>query len=87
MHIRSSTQVGTRRSPSPMVARVSIAAVSIFLLAGIAAPAPANAAPAGCAALQAKYPDGSKTGPDDGEITRARKDLGLLPPGSREGLG
>ena len=25
--------------------------------------------------------------PDDGEITRARKDLGLLPPGSREGLG
>ncbi|MFF9550334.1 hypothetical protein [Methylobacterium fujisawaense] len=25
--------------------------------------------------------------PDDGEITRARNDLGLLPPGSREGLG
>lgn len=25
--------------------------------------------------------------PDDGEITRARKDLGLLPPDSREGLG
>ncbi|GJE12239.1 hypothetical protein [Methylobacterium longum] len=25
--------------------------------------------------------------PDDGEITRARKDLGLLPPGSREGVG
>ena len=25
--------------------------------------------------------------PDDGEITRARRDLGLLPPGSREGLG
>lgn len=25
--------------------------------------------------------------PDDGEITRARKDLALMPPGSREGLG
>ncbi len=25
--------------------------------------------------------------PDDGEITRARKDLGLIPPNSREGLG
>ncbi|MDB5555667.1 MAG: hypothetical protein JWL86_5651, partial [Rhizobium sp.] len=57
MHIRSSTQTRTRRSPSSAVAGVSLAALGLFLLAGIAAPAPARAAPAGCAALQAKYPD------------------------------
>ena len=57
MHMRSSTQTPTRRSSSAAVAGMSIAALGVFLLAGICAPISASAAPAGCAALQAKYPD------------------------------
>ena len=37
-------------------AGLRIAALGAFLLAGLCAPMSANAAPAGCAALQAKYP-------------------------------
>jgi polar amino acid transport system substrate-binding protein len=55
--MRSSTQTPTRRSSSAAVAGMSIAALGVFLLAGICAPISASAAPAGCAALQAKYPD------------------------------
>src|SRR3979411_2348570 len=57
MHMRSSTQTPTRRSSSAAVAGMSIAALGVFLLARICAPISASAAPAGCAALQAKYPD------------------------------
>ena len=55
---RFSTEGRTRRSSSAAVAGLRNAAVAAFVFAGICAPISANAAaPAGCAALQAKYPD------------------------------
>jgi polar amino acid transport system substrate-binding protein len=55
---RFSTEARTQRSPSAAVWGLRMAALGAFLLAGICAPGSANAAaPAGCAALQAKYPD------------------------------
>jgi polar amino acid transport system substrate-binding protein len=46
------------RPQSAGIAGLRVAALAAFLLAGICAPISANAAaPAGCAALQAKYPD------------------------------
>jgi len=55
---RFSTEGRTRRSSSAAVAGLRHAALAAFLFAGICAPMSANAAaPAGCAALQAKYPD------------------------------
>src|SRR6266850_2054021 len=55
---RFSTEGRTRRSSSAAVAGLRHAALAAFLFAGICAPISASAAaPAGCAALQAKYPD------------------------------
>jgi polar amino acid transport system substrate-binding protein len=55
---RFSTEGRTRRSSSAAVAGLRHAALAAFLFAGICAPISAEAAaPAGCAALQAKYPD------------------------------
>jgi polar amino acid transport system substrate-binding protein len=54
---RFSTEAGTRRPPSTGMAGLRNAALAVLLFAGICAPISANAAPAGCAALQAKYPD------------------------------
>src|SRR5258708_28634487 len=56
MHMRFSTKA--RRGPQSFrVAGLRMAALAAFLLAGICAPMSAHAAaPAGCAALQAKYP-------------------------------
>src|SRR5260370_6359938 len=57
MHMRFPTEVRMRR-PSKGIAGLRIAALAALLLAGICAPMSAKAAaPAGCAALQAKYPD------------------------------
>src|SRR5258708_36692062 len=56
MHMRFSTKARTRPQ-SFRVAGLRMAALAAFLLAGICAPMSAHAAaPAGCAALQAKYP-------------------------------
>src|ERR1700732_1867595 len=52
-----SIEARTRRSQSAAIAGLCKAVLGAFLLAGICAPISANAAPAGCAALQAKYPD------------------------------
>ena len=57
MHKRFSTEPPARRPQSAAVAGLSIAALGVFLMAGVCAPTSASAAPAGCAALQAKYPD------------------------------
>jgi polar amino acid transport system substrate-binding protein len=57
MHKRFSTEVRTRRSPSAAIAGLRNAVLGVLLLAGICAPMSASAAPAGCQALQAKYPD------------------------------
>jgi polar amino acid transport system substrate-binding protein len=58
MHKWFSTKARTPRSPSAAISGLRMAALGAFLLAGICAPMSANAAaPAGCAALQAKYPD------------------------------
>src|ERR1700704_2828509 len=54
---RFSTEARTRRSPSAGMAGLRNAALAALLFAGICAPISASAAPAGCAALQAKYPD------------------------------
>jgi polar amino acid transport system substrate-binding protein len=57
MHKWFSTETRTQRTPSATRAGLRIAALGAFLLAGLCAPTSANAAaPAGCAALQAKYP-------------------------------
>ena len=56
MHKWFSTETRTQRTPSATRAGLRIAALGAFLLAGLCAPMSANAAPAGCAALQAKYP-------------------------------
>src|ERR1700682_429656 len=55
MHTRFSTEARARRSTS--LAGLRNAALVAFLFAGICAPVSASAAPAGCAALQAQYPD------------------------------
>src|ERR1700720_854140 len=56
MHKRFSSEARARRSAA--ISGLRMAALGAFLLAGICAPMSANAAaPAGCAALQAKYPD------------------------------
>src|SRR5450432_4695248 len=57
MHIWFSTESRTRRSPSVTIAGLRHVSLGAFLLAGVFAPIPGHAAPAGCAALQAKYPD------------------------------
>src|ERR1700720_4178801 len=57
MHKRFSTEARTRRSPSAAIAGLRNAVLGALLLAGISAPMSASAAPAGCQALQAKYPD------------------------------
>jgi polar amino acid transport system substrate-binding protein len=57
MHRRFSTEARTLRPPSAVMAGLRNAALAALLLAGICAPISAHAAPAGCAALQAKYPD------------------------------
>jgi len=54
---RFSTEARPRRSPSAGMAGLRNAALAALLFAGICAPISASAAPAGCAALQAKYPD------------------------------
>ena len=54
---RFSTEARTRRSRSAGMAGLRNAALAALLFAGICAPISASAAPAGCAALQAKYPD------------------------------
>src|SRR6202453_4568734 len=56
MHKWFSTETRTQRTPSATRAGLRIAALGAFLLAGLCAPMSANAAPAGCEALQAKYP-------------------------------
>src|SRR6202167_5967803 len=56
MHKWFSTETRTQRTPSATRAGLRIAGLGAFLLAGLCAPMSANAAPAGCAALQAKYP-------------------------------
>src|SRR6202171_6065170 len=56
MHKRFSTEARTQRPHSAATAGLRNAALVAFLLAGFCAPMSANAAPAGCAALQAKYP-------------------------------
>jgi polar amino acid transport system substrate-binding protein len=55
MHKWFSTEARTRRSRSAALAGLRMA-LGAFLLAGICAPMSAHAAPAGCQALQAKYP-------------------------------
>jgi polar amino acid transport system substrate-binding protein len=55
MHKRLSTEARTRQSA--VIAGLRHAMLGAFLLAGILVPISAHAAPAGCAALQAKYPD------------------------------
>jgi polar amino acid transport system substrate-binding protein len=55
MHKRLSTEARTRQSA--LIAGLRNAMLGAFLLAGILAPISAHAVPAGCAALQAKYPD------------------------------
>jgi polar amino acid transport system substrate-binding protein len=57
MHTRFSTEARIQRPRSAVIAGLRNAALVAFLLAGFCAPMSANAAPAGCAALQAKYPD------------------------------
>jgi polar amino acid transport system substrate-binding protein len=58
MHKQFSTEALTRRSPSAVIAGLRNAALAAFLVVGVCAPMSANAAaPAGCKALQAKYPD------------------------------
>jgi polar amino acid transport system substrate-binding protein len=57
MHKWFSTEVGTRRSQSTAIARLCKAAVGVFLFLDICAPISASATPAGCQALQVKYPD------------------------------
>src|SRR3981189_3526727 len=57
MHKWFSTETRTQRTPSAARAGLRNAALVAFLLAGFCAPMSANATPAGCAALQAKYPD------------------------------
>src|SRR5882724_6056256 len=58
MHTWFSTEARTRGAHSAAVAGLRNAMLGAFLLAGIFAPVSASAAaPAGCAALQAKYPD------------------------------
>src|SRR6202049_2646500 len=53
-----STEARTRRSQFAAIAGLCKAVLGAFLLAGICAPTSASAAaPAGCTALQAKYPD------------------------------
>src|SRR5260221_4376369 len=57
MHMRFSTKARTRPQCC-RVAELRKVSLAVFLLAGICAPMSAHAAaPAGCAALQAKYPD------------------------------
>jgi polar amino acid transport system substrate-binding protein len=56
MHKRFSTEARTQRSHSAAVAGLRNAVLGAFLMAGICAPVSASAAPAGCQALQAKYP-------------------------------
>ena len=56
MHKWFSTESRPQRMPSAARAGLRIAALGAFLLAGLCAPMSANAAPAGCSALQAKYP-------------------------------
>ena len=57
MHKRFSTKARTRRSRSATITGLCNAMLGAFLLAVICAPTSANAAaPAGCQALQAKYP-------------------------------
>jgi polar amino acid transport system substrate-binding protein len=56
MHRRFSTEARTQRSHSAAVAGLRNAVLGAFLMAGICAPVSASAAPAGCQALQAKYP-------------------------------
>ena len=55
MHKWFSTETRTPRMSSVARAGLRMAALGAFLLAGLV-PMSANAAPAGCAALQAKYP-------------------------------
>ena len=55
MHKWFSTEARTRRGRSVAMAGLRMA-LGAFLLAGIGAPISARAAPAGCQALQAKYP-------------------------------
>jgi polar amino acid transport system substrate-binding protein len=57
MHKRFSTEPPARRPQSAAVAGLSIATLGAFLLAICAPTSASAAAPAGCAALQAKYPD------------------------------
>src|ERR1700723_2536378 len=56
MHKWFSTESRPQRMPSAARAGLRIAALGAFLLAGVCAPMSAHAAPAGCQALQAKYP-------------------------------
>src|SRR6202045_146462 len=56
MHKWFSTESRPQRMSSAAHAGLRIAALGAFLLAGLCAPMSANAAPAGCSALQAKYP-------------------------------
>src|SRR3979409_2425958 len=57
MHTRFSTEARLQRPRSAAIAGLRDAALAAFLLAGFCAPMSANAAPAGCEALQAKYHD------------------------------
>jgi polar amino acid transport system substrate-binding protein len=57
MHIWFSTEARTRRSSSVTIAGLRHVLLGAFWLAGVFAPISGHAAPAGCAALQAKYPD------------------------------
>jgi polar amino acid transport system substrate-binding protein len=57
MHIWFSTEARTRRSSSVTIAGLRNVLLGAFLLAGVFAPISGHAAPAGCPALQAKYPD------------------------------
>src|SRR6195256_1504255 len=57
MHTRFSTEARIQRPRSAAIAGLRNAALVAFLLAGFCAPMSANAEPAGCAAMQAKYPD------------------------------
>src|ERR1700721_2291886 len=56
MHKWFSTDTRPQRMSSAAHAGLRIAALGAFLLAGLCAPMSANAAPTGCAALQAKNP-------------------------------
>src|SRR5580698_3348268 len=56
MRERFSTKTRMWRLPSAAIAGIRNAALAALLAAGLFAPISANAAPAGCAALQTKYP-------------------------------